>query len=171
MSPLRPFQGLSPTVPTSAWVAPSADVIGEVLLGEDVNIWYQAVLRGDVMPIEIGARTNIQDLAMVHATTGISRTVIGADVTVGHNAILHGCTVGDGSLIGMGAILLDNVEIGARCLVGAGSVVPPNKKFPDGVVLIGNPAKVVRETTPEEHAAFLESARHYVNLARQHARP
>lgn len=160
---------MTPTLANTTWVAPSADVIGRVTLGEDVNVWYQAVLRGDVMPIVIGARTNIQDLAMVHATTDVSETIIGEDVTVGHHAILHGCTVGDGSLIGMGAVLLDNVEIGARCLVGAGSLVTPGKKFPDGVVLMGSPARIVRETTDEEHAAFLESARHYVALARQHA--
>lgn len=152
-----------------AWTAPSADVIGDVRLGEGANVWYGAVLRGDVMPITIGARTNIQDLAMVHATTDVSQTVIGDDVTVGHGAILHGCRVGNGSLIGMGAIVLDNAEIGEFCLVGAGSVVTPGKKFGDGVVLMGSPAKVVREVTEQERANFLESARHYVELAQAHS--
>jgi carbonic anhydrase/acetyltransferase-like protein (isoleucine patch superfamily) len=152
-----------------AWIAPSADVIGEVTLGEDVNVWYGAVIRGDVMPISVGARSNVQDLSLLHATSGVSRTTIGTDVTVGHRAVLHGCTIGNFCLIGMGAIVLDNVEIGDYCLIGAGALLTPGKKIPSGSVVLGSPGKIVREVTDAERRQFEESASHYVLLARQHA--
>lgn len=167
---MRSYLGHTPTLHATAWAAPSADLIGDVTLGSDANVWYGAVLRGDVMPIEIGARTNIQDLALVHATSDISRTIVGADVTVGHGAILHGCTVGDFCLIGMGAIVLDNVELGEFCLVGAGALLTPGKKFPAGSVVMGSPGRVVRQVTDAEREQFRASAQHYVDLARQHAR-
>ncbi len=150
-------------------MAPSADVIGDVTLGDEANVWYGAVLRGDVMPIRIGARTNIQDLALVHASSDISQTTVGHDTTVGHGAILHGCKVGNFCLIGMGAIVLDNAEIGDYCLVGAGSLVTPGKRFEPGSVIMGSPARRVRDVTDAERAQFAESALHYVALAAQHA--
>lgn len=166
---MRSYDGISPQTAAGVWIAPSADVVGEVILAEDVNIWYGAVLRGDVAPIVIGPRSNIQDLAMVHATRGISRTIVGADVTVGHGAILHGCQIADFCLIGMGAIVLDNVEIGEYCLIGAGALLSPGKKIPPGSVVMGNPGRIVREVTDAERAQFEASARHYVDYARRHA--
>lgn len=163
------FQDHKPELGAGAWAAPSADLIGRVELGVDANVWYGAVLRGDVAPIRIGARTNVQDLCLIHATTDISQTTVGDDVTIGHGAILHGCQVGNGCLIGMGSIVLDNVELGEFCLVGAGSLLTPGKKFPSGSVIMGSPGRVVRQVTDAERADFLESARHYVELARQHA--
>lgn len=169
MSGVRSYDGIAPQLAAGVWVAPSADVVGEVILGEDVNIWYGAVLRGDVAPIVVGARSNIQDLAMVHATKGVSRTIVGADVTVGHGAILHGCRIADFCLIGMGAIVLDNVEVGEYCLIGAGALLAPGKKIPPGSVVMGNPGRIVREVTDAERRQFEASARHYVEYARRHA--
>lgn len=166
---MRTYRGLRPSLGAHAWVAPSADVIGDVTLADEANVWYGAVLRGDVAPIVVGARTNIQDLALIHATRDISSTTIGHDTTVGHGAILHGCTVGNFCLIGMGAIVLDNAEIGDYSLVGAGSLVTPGKKFPAGSVLMGSPARVVREVTAAERAQFEASAAHYVIAAAEHA--
>lgn len=166
---MRPYAGVAPALENGAWVAASADVIGDVVLGEQANVWYGAVLRGDVMPIRVGARTNIQDQALVHASTDISRATVGHDTTVGHGAILHGCTVGNFCLIGMGAIILDNAEIGDYSLVGAGSLVTPGKSFPSGSVIMGSPARVVRQVTDAERAQFEESAKHYVLLASRHA--
>lgn len=151
-----------------AWVAPGADVIGDVTLGEDANVWYGSVLRGDVMPIEIGARTNIQDLCVLHVTSGEASTTVGPDVTVGHRAILHGCTVEHHCLIGMGAILLDNVQVGAYSLIGAGALLTPGSVVPAGSVVLGAPGKVVRQVTDDERRHFEESAHHYVELARRH---
>lgn len=143
-------------------------VIGRVTLRDQASVWYNAVLRGDVHDIVIGERTNIQDLSMLHATTGVSPTIIGNDVTVGHRAILHGCSIGHTSLIGMGAIILDEAEIGEYSLVGAGALVTPGKKYPARSVILGSPGKVVRETTDAEIEGFLESARHYVEMAQKH---
>ncbi len=165
----RAFEGTVPELAEGAWVAPGADVIGNVSLGRDASVWYGCVLRGDVMPIEIGARTNIQDVCVVHVTSGEASTTIGADVTVGHRAILHGCTVEDHCLIGMGAILLDDVVIGEYSLVGAGALLTPGTVVPPGSLVLGAPAKVVRELTEEERRSIDESAEHYVELARRHA--
>ena len=121
------------------------------------------------MPIRIGARTNIQDLCLVHASSDISRATIGEDVTVGHGAIIHGAIIGDRCLIGMGAIILDNANVGDDCLVGAGALIPPGKDIPAGSVVLGSPGKVVRSVTDADRAQFLESAKHYVQLAREHA--
>ncbi len=163
-----PYRGAVPHIPESATIAPGAKVIGQVTLGEDVGVWFNSVLRGDVQPITIGDRTNIQELVMVHATTGVQPTVIGDDVTVGHRAILHGCTVGNGCLIGMGSIVLDEVELGDHCLVAAGAVLTPGKKYPAGSVIMGTPGKVVRQVNDADIEAFLESAKHYVELMREY---
>lgn len=162
------YEGTAPTLHNGVFIAPGAVVLGRVTLGRDANVWYNAVLRGDVHDIIIGERTNIQDLSMVHATTGVSPTIIGDDVTVGHRAILHGCRVGNGCLIGMGAILLDGVEIGENSLVGAGAMIPPGKKFPPNSVILGAPGRVQRQVSDAEIESFMESARHYVALAKKH---
>jgi carbonic anhydrase/acetyltransferase-like protein (isoleucine patch superfamily) len=142
--------------------------MGDVVRGADASVWYNSVVRGDVHSIRIGARTNIQDLSLVHIDTGTAPTHIGDDVTVGHKAIIHGCTIEDRCLIGMGAIVLSGAHIEEECLVGAGALVPPGKRFPRRSLLMGSPARVVREVTDEEVEGFLESARHYAALAKRH---
>jgi len=158
--------GVCPTVPESAWVADSAQVMGDVVLGEDVGIWFGVVARGDTAAIRIGARTNIQDLSVLHADVGQPLT-IGTGVTVGHKAVLHGCTVGDNSLIGIGAVVLNGAKIGQGCLVGAGALVTEGKEFPDGSMILGSPARVVRQLTPEQLQGLRLSADHYVANARR----
>jgi len=158
--------GICPTVPESAWVADSAQVMGDVVLGEDVGIWFGVVARGDTATIRIGARTNIQDLSVLHADVGQPLT-IGTGVTVGHKAVLHGCTVGDNSLIGIGAVVLNGAKIGQGCLVGAGALVTEGKEFPDGSMILGSPARVVRQLTPEQLQGLRLSADHYVANARR----
>lgn len=152
-----------PSLPPAGryWVAPEAQVIGDVRLGLDVGIWFGAVLRGDNDPITIGERSNIQDNAVLHSDLG-SPLTIGADVTVGHNAILHGCMVGDGSLIGMGATILNGARIGRHCIVGANALVTEGKEFPDFSLIVGSPAKVQRELPPDMAGKLLESAAGYV---------
>lgn len=160
---------LSPQVPDSAWVAPNAQVMGDVVMGEHSSLWYGAVARGDTATLTIGANSNVQDGSVLHADRGAPLT-IGAGVTVGHQAVLHGCTVGDGSLIGIGAVVLNHAHIGRHCLVGAGSLVTEGKVFPDGVMIMGSPAKVVRELTPEQIEGLRQSAAHYVANAQRHRR-
>lgn len=150
------------------YIAPTAVVLGDVELGDQVSIWYGAVLRGDVGSIRVGARSNLQDLCCVHMTEGISHSLIGCDVTVGHAAIIHGATVGNGALIGMGALLLDNAEVGEGALVAAGSLVTAGMKIPPRTLAVGRPARVVRELRPEEVQRGLASALHYVELAQRH---
>lgn len=162
------FEGKSPVLGDGAWVAPNAQVMGDVELGEGANIWYGAVLRGDVHQIRIGARTNIQDLSVVHITSNEFGTYIGDDVTVGHRAILHGCTVERGSLIGLGAIILDGAHIGEFSLIGAGALISPGKKIPPRSVVLGSPGRIVRQVSDEEVEGFLLSAKHYVELAERH---
>lgn len=158
--------GLCPTVADSAWVADSAQLMGDVVLGEQASLWFGVVARGDTAPIRIGARTNIQDLSVLHADVGLPLT-IGTGVTVGHKAMLHGCTVGDDSLIGIGAVVLNGAKIGKGCLVGAGALVTEGKEFPDGSMIIGSPAKVVRSLTPEQLQGLRQSADHYVANAQR----
>lgn len=157
-----------PEVAASAWVADSAEVIGRVTLGEGVSVWFNAVLRGDSDALSIGAHSNIQDGSVLHADTGFP-LVLGEGVTVGHQVMLHGCTVGDGSLIGIGAVVLNGARIGKHCVVGAGALVTEGKTFPDGSLIIGSPAKVARELTPEQIAGLKASAAHYVNNGRRYA--
>jgi carbonic anhydrase/acetyltransferase-like protein (isoleucine patch superfamily) len=160
------LDGISPTIADSAWVADSAQVIGDVVLGEDVSVWFGVVARGDTDQIRIGARTNIQDLSVLHADSGMP-LCIGSGVTVGHKAMLHGCTVGDDSLIGIGAVVLNGAKIGKNCLVGAGALVTEGKEFADGSMIIGSPAKVVRMLSPEQMAGLRQSATHYVANAKR----
>lgn len=153
----------------TAFVAPTASVMGDVTLGEDASVWYQCVLRGDIAPIIIGARSNIQDLTMVHVDVDLP-CVIGEDVVVGHRCILHGCTIENGSLIGMGAIVLNNARIGAGSVIGAGAVVTEGKVIPPGSVVLGAPAKVVKPVDETLRQRVLEGVTHYVELARRHRR-
>ncbi|RFO95447.1 gamma carbonic anhydrase family protein [Rhodoferax lacus] len=157
---------VAPRVAASAWIADSAQVMGNVELGEDVSIWFGTVVRGDTETITVGRGSNIQDGSVLHADAG-KPLVIGENVTVGHKVMLHGCTVGDGSLIGIGAIVLNGAKIGRGCLVGAGALVTEGKEFPDGSMIIGSPAKAVRQLTPEQQQGLLNSAQHYIaNAAR-----
>ncbi len=157
---------VSPRIAESAWVADSAQVMGNVELGQDVSIWFGAVLRGDNEPLRIGIGTNIQDGSVLHSDLG-KPLDIGAHVTVGHMVMLHGCTVGDGSLIGIGAVVLNGARIGRNCLVGAGALVTEGKEFPDGSMIIGSPAKAVRDLTPEQIEGLRQSALAYVENARR----
>ena len=143
------------------FIAPGAYAVGDVALGENVNIWYGAVLRGDTGKITVGAGSNIQDNCVLH-----EETTVGEDCTVGHGAILHGCTVGDRCLIGMGAIVLNGAKLGAECMVGAGALVTGKTDAPDGSLLLGSPAKVVRPLTEEERQNLLEDAKVYVEKAK-----
>jgi carbonic anhydrase/acetyltransferase-like protein (isoleucine patch superfamily) len=166
---IRNYKGIQPQLADTAWVDPSAQVIGKVVLAEDVGIWPCAVLRGDVNDIFIGARSNIQDGAVVHTTheserSKGSKTRIGADVTVGHNAVLHGCIIEDECLIGMGAIVLDNAIVRSQVLIGANSLVPAGKELASGYLYLGSPVKQIRPLTEEEKAYFKYSAAHYVKL-------
>ncbi|MEN9770761.1 MAG: hypothetical protein RLZZ180_2391 [Pseudomonadota bacterium] len=155
-----------PQIHESAWVAESAQVMGRVQLDQDASIWFGAVLRGDNEPIHIGRGSNIQDGSVLHSDMGQPMTV-GPYVTVGHQAMLHGCTIGEGSLIGIGAIILNGARIGKNCLVGAGALVTEGKEFPDGSMILGSPAKVVRSLTPEQIAGIRRNVLGYVDNARQ----
>jgi len=161
----------SPTLPGADryWVAPDAHVVGRVTVGEDVGIWFGAAVRGDNEVIAIGARTNIQEGAMLHADPGFPVTV-GEDCTIGHHAIVHGCTIGDGSLIGMGATVLNGAKIGKGCLVGANALVTEGKEFPDHSLIVGAPARAVRTLEAGAVEKLRRSAAHYVENARRFQR-
>ncbi len=158
--PLYAIDDTQPQVPASSWVAPSADVIGDVRLGEEVGIWFGAVIRADNTPIALGDRTNIQEGAMLHSDPGVPLT-IGGDCTVGHHAILHGCTIGNRVLVGMGATVLNHAVIADDCLIGAGALVTEGKTFPPGSLIVGVPARAVKELPPETIAALKQSAAGY----------
>ncbi len=160
------LDNVAPSIADSAWVADSAQVIGKVELAQDVSVWFGVIIRGDTEVIRIGRGTNIQDSCVLHADMGKPLT-LGEDVTVGHQAMLHGCSIGDGSLIGIGAVVLNGARIGKGCIVGAGALVTEGKEFPDGSMIIGSPAKVVRGLTPEQQAGIRMSAVHYVENARR----
>jgi carbonic anhydrase/acetyltransferase-like protein (isoleucine patch superfamily) len=166
-----PFKQWTPLTGEKTWIAPSADVVGNVTMGEDCSIWFGCVVRGDVHYISIGDRTNIQDLSMIHVThykkedmSDGNPTVIGNDVTVGHRVMLHGCTIEDACLIGMSATILDGAVIGKESIVGAGALVTKNKKFPPRSLIVGSPAKAVRELTDEEVKELYASAIRYVEF-------
>ncbi len=163
------LDGKSPQIGEGAWVADSAQVIGEVELADNASVWFGAVIRGDTETIRIGRNSNIQDLSVLHADRGMPLT-LGANVTVGHQVMLHGCTVGDGSLIGIQAVVLNGARIGRNCIVGAGSVVTEGKEFPDNSLIIGSPAKVVRTLDDATAAKLAQSAEHYVDNARRYAK-
>ncbi|MEA3370572.1 MAG: gamma carbonic anhydrase family protein, partial [Campylobacterota bacterium] len=172
---LHKFKDTLPTLGRQTWVAPSADVVGDVTCGDDCSIWFGCVVRGDVHYIKIGSRTNIQDLSMIHVThykngdksTG-NPTIIGDDVTVGHRVMLHGCTIENACLIGMSATILDGAVIGKESIVGAGALVTKNKVFPPRSLIVGSPAKVLRELNDEEVAELYASAKRYVEFKRDY---
>jgi gamma-carbonic anhydrase len=159
------FLDRQPAIPASAFVAPGAQIIGDVTLGEESSVWYQAVLRGDINRIVVGAHSNVQDGAVVHLERDRG-TILGEWVTVGHKAIVHACTVDDEVLVGMGSIILDGAEIGARSIVGAGAIVTGGKKIPPGSLVLGAPGKVVRQLSLDEQAAIRGWAERYVILSR-----
>ena len=164
------FRGVDPSIDPTVFVAASAVVVGDVVIGAEASVWFHTVVRGDVGPIRIGARTNLQDHVTVHVVGGKHDTTIGDDVTVGHRAIVHGCTLGNRVLIGMGAVVLDGAEIGDDCLVGAGALVTPGMRVPAGRLVLGNPARVVRELGDDECAALRASAANYVGYAAEYRR-
>jgi carbonic anhydrase/acetyltransferase-like protein (isoleucine patch superfamily) len=157
-----------PDIHASAWVADSAQVMGRVILAENASVWYGAVLRGDNEPISVGSNSNVQDGSVLHTDAG-QPLVIGAGVTIGHQVMLHGCSIGDGSLVGIQCVIMNGARIGRNCIVGAGSVVTEGKQFPDGVLILGAPAKVVRELTADQIERLKFNAEHYVAQQHRHA--
>jgi carbonic anhydrase/acetyltransferase-like protein (isoleucine patch superfamily) len=161
------LDGRVPELAASSWVADNAQVMGHVSLGEDSSVWFGVTVRGDTSTISIGQGSNIQDGSVLHADVGFPLS-IGQHVTVGHQVVLHGCTIGDESLIGIGAIVLNGAKIGKHCLVGAGALVTEGKEFPDGSMIIGSPAKAVRQLTPEQIEGLRRSAHHYIENAQRY---
>jgi len=166
---LLPHGDSYPRVAQTAWVAPGAFVVGDVHLGEASSVWYGAVLRGDTEPIRIGDRTNVQDGCVVHADPGYPATV-GEDCVVGHNAIVHGCEIGNGCLVGMGATILNGAKIGEGSIVAAGALVTEGKEFPPRSLIVGAPAKAIREVTEEQTQSIAHGVREYVERAASHRR-
>ena len=164
---IKEYKGIEPKIDETAFIAESADVVGQVTIERNANIWYGSVLRGDDNYITVGENTNIQDGSIVHISEKFP-TIIGKNVTVGHKSIIHGCEIGDNTLIGMGSIVLDGAKVGEFTLLGAGSLVPPGKEIPSGVLAMGSPAKVIRELSDEEKENLTNSALKYVKLANNH---
>lgn len=164
---LKGYQGIEPKIHKNTFIAESADIIGDVTLEENANIWYNTVIRADDNKVLIGKNTNIQDGSVIHVARD-NPTIIGDNVTIGHKALIHGCKIGNNTLIGMGAIVLDGAEVGEYTLLAGGSLVPPNKKIPSGVLAMGSPAQVKRELTNEEKENLLKSALKYIETANNH---
>lgn len=164
---IKSFKGIEPKINESAYLSESTDIIGDVTIGEDCNIWFGARLRGDMSKIEIGNRTNIQENCVLHGDPGYSIT-IGNGVTVGHGAIIHGCNIEDNVLIGMHSIILNGAKISKNSIVGAGSLVTQNKTFEEGVLIMGRPAKAVRKLTEEEIESIRKSAKHYIEISKEY---
>ena len=162
---IRTFQGIKPTVPASCFIEETGVDIGDVVMGEECSVWFHTVIRGDVNYIRIGDRTNVQDLSMLHVTHDTHPLIIGNDVTVGHHVVLHGCTIKDRVLVGMGAIIMDGAVIGEDSVVGAGALVTEGTIVPPKSVILGSPAKVKRPVTEKELAWIKESAENYVKYA------
>ncbi|MBI5969905.1 MAG: gamma carbonic anhydrase family protein [Deltaproteobacteria bacterium] len=165
---LIPYKGIMPKVHPSVFITESARVIGDVEIGEFSSVWFNSVVRGDVHYIRIGERTNVQDNCTLHVTKDVYPLIIGSDITIGHNVTLHGCVVKDRCLIGMGAIALDDAEIGEDCIVGAGALVKEGMKVPPGSLVVGVPAKVVRRVTEEEKERIKQSALNYIEYAKDY---
>jgi len=163
---IKPYNGFFPRVHPSAFVADSAEVIGNVTVGEESSIWFQTVVRGDVNSICIGARTNIQDSCVLHVTRDTHPLILGDEVTAGHRVVLHGCTIKNSVLIGIGAVILDGAVVEENSIVGAGTLVPPGFRVPSGTVVMGVPAKIKRELKPEEIRHIEQSARNYVEYSK-----
>ncbi len=168
MPTIGAYKGISPRLHPSALVLEGATVIGDVELGEDCSVWPGTVVRGDVCHVRVGARTNLQDGVVVHVTTDVHPTIVGEDVTVGHRAVLHGCTIRDRCLIGIGAVVLDGAVVGPDALVGAGTLVTPGTVVPPGTMFLGAPGKVKRALSAEEQASLRASAAHYVEISAQY---
>lgn len=169
--PLYMLDGMAPILPARDrhWIAPDAQIIGNVLLEDDCSVWFTAVLRGDNDRISIGPRSNVQDGCLLHTDAGFP-VEIGADCSIGHHAVLHGCRIGDNSLIGMGAVVLNGAKIGRNCLVGANSLIAEGKSFPDNSLIVGNPGRVIRTIDEKTAAELRENAAHYVRNWRRYAR-
>ena len=165
---IRTYQGIRPKIAESAFIEETAVVIGDVVIGDESSVWFNTVIRGDVHYIRIGNRTNIQDLCVVHVSHDIYPTTLGDEVTVGHDVVLHGCTVKDRVLVGMGAILMDGVVIGEDCIVGAGALITQQTVVPPKSLILGSPAKIKRSVTDKELVWIRESAQNYVHYAKQY---
>ena len=161
------FGDLKPVIDPSVFIAAEATVVGDVILAEGASVWHGVVIRGDSARISVGKGSNVQDGAVLHADEGVPLT-IGDNVTVGHQAMLHGCTIGEGTLVGIQAVVLNNAVIGRNCLIGAGAVITEGKQFPDNSLIVGAPARVVREMTPEQVVKVGENAKHYAAHQREY---
>lgn len=162
------FEGKMPVIPASAYIVDSAQIIGDVVLGEDASVWFNVVVRGDVNFIRIGARSNIQDGTVIHVTNRTHPTRIGDDVTVGHNVTLHGCQIGNRCLVGIGSVVLDGVEVGDDTLIAAGSLLVPGTKVPAGSLVMGAPASVKRSLSAEERRHLLQGAQNYLGYVKRY---
>ncbi len=165
---IRAFRGVMPTIASNAFVDETAVIIGDVVIGSESSVWFNAVIRGDVNHIRIGHRTNIQDLSLLHITHDTHPLILGDDITIGHHVVLHGCSIHDRVLIGMGSIVMDGVDIEENCIVGAGSLVTERTHVPANSLILGSPARVIRSLSDEELAWIKESAQHYINYASQY---
>ena len=165
---IKTFNSKTPLLGKNIYISESASVIGDVEIGDEVNIWFGTVIRGDMHYIKIGARTNIQDNSVVHVTTDISPTNIGSGVTIGHGVIIHGCTIQNDCMIGMGSIIMDNAVIGSGSLIGAGALVPPGMDIPPKSLVVGLPATIVRQVTKEEYNMILERPKEYIDLSKKY---
>ncbi|MFT6880754.1 MAG: carbonic anhydrase/acetyltransferase-like protein (isoleucine patch superfamily) [Psychromonas sp.] len=165
MAIILPVKGISPTINDSCWLAPNATVVGDVKMGDNCTIWFNAVLRGDVNTIIMGDKVNVQDGAVIHCTYQKTKTIIGNSVSIGHNAILHGCRVEDEVLIGMGAIVMDGAVIEKNSIIGAGAVVTQNTRVPTGTIWVGNPAKYLKDVSPDAGQVFMRTADNYLTYA------
>ncbi len=166
---IKSYRGKEPMVSKKAYISENVDIIGDVTIEDDCNIWFGARLRADMREIYVGKGTNIQENSIVHTDTYFE-TTIGEGVTIGHGAIIHGCTISDNVLIGMGSVILNGAKIGKNSIVGAGALVTQNKEFEDGVLILGHPAKAVRKLTEKEIESIRESAKHYIELGKEYAK-
>ena len=166
---IRKFRNKIPQIPDSCFIAENTDIIGDVEIGEKSSVWFGTVIRGDMHQIRIGNRTNIQDNSVVHVTTNISPTIIGNSVTIGHGAIIHGCTIEDNCLIGMGSIIMDLAVVGEGSVIAAGALISSNTIIPPRTLKVGIPAKPLREITDDEYTEILESAQHYIDFAQEYS--
>lgn len=161
------FEGSNPIINKNAYISESVDIVGKVKIKENVNIWFGAKIRGDINEIIIGENTNVQENSVIHVDSDYS-CIIGKNVTIGHGAIIHGCNISDNVLVGMGSIILNNVKISKNTIIGAGSLITQGKEFPEGVLILGNPAKVIRKLTKYEIESIKKSADNYVDLSKKY---
>lgn len=165
---IKAYKGVTPTIADSAFIEDTAVIVGDVVIEADSSVWFHSVVRGDVNYIRIGRRTNVQDLSLLHVTHDTYPLILGDDVTVGHHVVLHGCTIQNRVLVGMGAVLMDGVVVGDDCIIGAGDLVTEHTKIPPGSLVIGSPARVTRPLREAELAWLKESAQNYVSYARDY---